>query len=160
MRFFAPVLMILFCLAALSFAATDDEPVTLLGTIVKWQYPESKINGAEIADAATVDASGKRTVPSVVLKTTMTTKDSVEDVLKFYRTLLTRDPKIDDKLGVQSDAGKSVTFNDESDGRPFAFHTIIVNTSTTSTTLIVTRGTDENKTWITWKRYSRHEIGG
>jgi hypothetical protein len=90
----------------------------------------------------------------------MTTKDSVEDVLKFYRTLLTRDPKIEDKLGVKPDAGRSVTFNDESDGRPFAFHTIIVNTSTASTTLIVTRGADENETRITWTHYSRHEIGG
>ncbi len=155
MRFFAPIFTVLFCLSTLSFAATDDEPVTLLGTIVKWQYPKSKISRAEMADAATVDASGKRTVPSIVLKTTMTTKDSVEDVLKFYRTLLTRDPKIDDKLGVQSDAGRSVTFNDESEGRPFVFHTIIVNTSTASTILIVTRGADENKTRITWKRYSR-----
>jgi len=159
MRYLAPIFTVLLCLGPFAFAATDDEPVTLLGTIVKWQYPESKIDGAEMADAATVDASGKRTVPSVMLKTTMTTNDSVEEVLKFYRTLLNRDPKVDDKLGVKSDAGRSVMFSDESDGRPFAFHTIIVNTSTASTTLIVTRGADENETRITWKRYSRHEIG-
>ncbi len=155
MRFIAPIFTVLFCLGNLSLAATDDAPVTLLGTIVKWQYPKSKLGGAEMADAATVDASGKRTVPSVVLKTTMTTKAPVEDVLAFYRTLLTRDAKIDDKLGAQPDAGRSVTFSDESDGRPFAFHTILVNTSTTSTTLIVTRGADESETRITWKHYSQ-----
>lgn len=165
MRFFAPIFMVLFCLGTLSFAAmplaaTSDEPVTLLGTIVKWQYPKSKIGKSEMAGAATMDASGKLTVPSTVLKTTMTTKDSVEKVLKFYRTLLTRDPKANDKLGDKPDTGRSVTFSDESDGRPFAFHTILVNTPATSTTLIITRGADEKETRITWKRYSRHEIGG
>lgn len=160
MRFLAPVFAILFCLSPLAIAVTDDQPVTLLGTIAKWQYPDSNISGAEVSDAGTVDANGKRTVASVVFKTTMTTQDSVEDVLKFYRTLLTRDPKGDDNLGDKSEAGRSVTFSDESDGRPFAFHTILVNTSAASTTLIVTRGVDENETRITWKRYSRHQIGG
>ena len=160
MRLLASVFTVLFCFGASSFAVDDNEPVTLLGTIVKWQYPESKIHGAEMSDAATMDASEKRTVPSTILKTTMTTEDSVEDVLKFYRALLKRDPKIDDKLGDKAETGRSVIFSDESDGRPFAFHTISVNTSTASTTLIVTRGADETETRITWKRYLRHKTSG
>ena len=160
MRILAPILLTLFYLGTSSFAATEDEPLLLLGTIVKWQYPESRIGGAEMADAATVDATGKRTVPSTVLKTTMTTKDSAEDVVKFYRALLVRDAKADDKLGTKPDEGRCVTFSDESEGRSFAFHTIIVNTSNTSTVIIVTRGDDEKETRITWKRYLRHEIGG
>ena len=131
-----------------------------MGTIAKWKYPKSKINGAEMSDAATMDASEKRTAPSTILKTTMTTEDSVDDVLKFYRALLQRDPKIDDKLGDKAETGRSVIFSDESDGRPFDFHTISVNTSTSSTTLIVTRGADETETRITWKRYLRLKIGG
>jgi len=157
MRFATPIFMLAFCVGASALAVNDDEPVTLMGTIVKWQYPESKLSGGEMADAATMDASGKRTEPSIVLKTTMTTEDSVDAVLKFYRTLLKRDQKIDDKLGTEPETGRSVIFNDESDGRPFAFHTIIVNTSTTSTTLIVTRGADEKETRITWNQYLRHE---
>lgn len=160
MRFAIPIFMLVFCVGASAFAINNDEPVTLLGTIVKWQYPESKITGAEMADAATMDASGERTEPSTVLKTTMTTEDSVDDVLKFYRTLLKRDQKLDDKLGAQPETGRSVLFDDESNGRPFAFHTIIVNTSTKSTTLIVTRGSDEKETRITWKQYLRHNTGG
>ena len=156
MRPSVPILAVLLCLGTLAFAANDDEPVLLLGTIVKWQYPGSKIGGAEMSDAATVDATGKRTAASSLLKTTMTTKDSVEDVLKFYRTLL--DPKSGDKLGLEKSEGRSVLFSDESEGRPFAFHTILVNESTKSTVLIVTRGADEEETRITWKRYLRQEI--
>lgn len=160
MRSFASVFILLFCIGSSSFAVDDSEPVTLLGTIVKWQYPKSKINGATMSDAATMDASEKRTVPSTMLKTTMTTEDSVEDVLNFYQELLKRDPKTDDKLGDKAEAGRSVIFSDESDGRPFAFHTISVNTSTASTTLIITRGADETETRITWKRYLQLKTGG
>ncbi len=160
MRLFASVFILLFCLGATSFAVDDNEPVTLLGTIAKWQYPRSKINGAAMSDAATIDANENRTVPSTMLKTTMTTEDSVEDVLKFYQALLKRDAKIDDKLGDKAEAGRSVIFSDESDGRPFAFHTISVNTSTASTTLIITRGADETETRITWKQYMQLKTGG
>ena len=160
MRLFATVFTVLFCFGASSFAVDDNDSVNLLGTIVKWQYPESKIHGAEMADAATLDAGKKRTDSSTILKTTMTTADSVEDVLKFYRTLLKRDARIDDKLGDKAETGRSVIFSDESEGRPFAFHIISVNTSTASTTLIVTRGAKETETRITWKRYLRHNTGG
>ena len=160
MRIVASIFAVVLFICPTIYAMSPDEPVMLLGTIVKWQYPDSKINGAEMSDAATVDASGKRTVPSVLLKTTMTTKDTVEDILMFYRTLLTRDLKFNDKLGAEQNTSRSVIFNDESNGCSFAFHTIIVNTSKTSTTIIVTRGTEENETRITWKQYLRLEIGG
>lgn len=158
MRILTPILLIVFYLGTSALAATDDEPVLLLGTIVKWQYPGSKIGGAEMSDAATMNAVGERTVPSTVMKTTMTTKDSAEDVVKFYRALLKRNAKVDDKLGTKPDEGRSVIFSDESEDRSFAFHTIMVNTSNTSTVIIVTRGDDEKETRISWKRYLRHEI--
>ncbi|QEG22224.1 hypothetical protein [Mariniblastus fucicola] len=160
MRLLASVFILLFCLGASSFAVDDNEPVTLMGTIVKWRYPKSQFNGAAMSDAKNMDASEKRTAPSIMLKTTMTTEDSVEDVLKFYQVLLKRDPKIDDKLGDKAEAGRSVIFSDESDGRPFAFHIISVNTSTASTTLTITRGVDETETRITWKRYLQLQVGG
>ena len=34
------------------------EPVRLLLTVAEWQYPGSKINGASMEDAATVNRSG------------------------------------------------------------------------------------------------------
>ena len=101
-----------------------------------------------------------RTVPSSMLKTTMTTRDSVDKVLAFYRDLLTRNPENDSKLGIGSQVGRSVVFSDESNGRPFAFHAIVVNSANASTTLIITRGDGEEQTRITWKQYLKHEVGG
>ena len=68
-------------------------PITLIGTIVKWRYPDAEIGKSVMSDAATIAADGKRTAPSSVLKTTMQTSDSVENVLAFYRDLLTRNPE-------------------------------------------------------------------
>lgn len=147
-------------MAAIPWAekAWAEEPVRLIGTIVKWRYPDAEIGKSEMADAATVDSSGKRTVPSSVLKTTMTTPDPVDKVLTFYRKLLNRDPAADDKLGLASGTGRSVVFSDESENRPFAFHTILVNSKNSSTTIVNTRGPNEDKTVITWKQYLCHEV--
>ena len=135
------------------------EPVTLLGTIVKWRYPDAAIGKSVMADAETIAADGKRTAPSSVLTTTMTTGDSVEKVVAFYRDLLNRNRANDKKLGDDPKAGQSVVFSDESEGRPFAFHTILVNSTNSSTTIMITRGGDEETTRITWKQYVKHEIG-
>lgn len=160
MRFLSKLPFALFCAAVLSITASADEPVTLIGTIVKWRYPDAEIGKSEMSDAATIDADGKRTVPSTLLKTTMVTGDSVDKVLAFYRDLLTRNPTNDGKLGIGPQVGRSVVFSDESDGRPFAFHTIAVNVANASTILIITRGDDEELTRITWKQYLKHEVGG
>ena len=152
--------LVLSCATVVSVTASAEEPVTLIGTIVKWRYPGAEIGESEMSDAATIDADGKRTVPSSVLKTTMVTRDSVDKVLAFYRDLLTRNPTNDEKIGVGPLVGRSVVFSDESDGRPFAFHTIVVNSANSSTTLIITRGNGEEQTYITWKQYLKHEVGG
>jgi len=155
-----PMSLALSCATVMSVAAFADEPVFLIGTIVKWRYPDAEIGKSEMSDAATIDANGKRTVPSTVLTTTVVTRDSVDRVLAFYRDLLTRNPTNDRKLGIAPQVGRSVVFSDESDGRTFAFHTIVVNFANTSTTLIITRGDDEEHTRITWRQYLKHEVGG
>ncbi len=160
MQYLSKMSLVLLCFAVSSINATADEPVTLIGTIVKWRYPDAEIGKSEMSDAATTDAEGKRTVPSTLLKTTMVTGDSIGKVIAFYRALLTRNPTNDDKLGIGGQVGRSVAFSDESDGRPFAFYTIVVNASNTSTILIITRGDDEKLTRITWKQYLKHEVGG
>jgi hypothetical protein len=158
-----PVMLLsigLSCATVISVTASADEPVTLIGTVAKWRYPDAEIGKSEMSDAATIDADGKRTVPSSVLKTTMMTHDSVDKVLAFYRDLLTRNPKNDSDLGIEPQVGRSVVFSDESDGCPFAFHVITVNSANSSTTLIITRGDDEEHSRITWKQYLKHEVGG
>ena len=121
-----PVSLSLFCATVMSVTASADEPVLLIGTIVKWRYPDAVIGKSEMSDAATIDASGKRTVPSTVLRTTMVTRDPVGKVLGFYRDLLTRNPANDSKLGIAPQGGRSVVFSDESDGRPFGLLSNVV----------------------------------
>jgi hypothetical protein len=111
-------------------------------------------------DSATISVEGDRTVPSSVLKATMQTADSMEDVLAFYRRLLIRTPDNDVAPGLKADVGRSVIFNDESEGRPFAFHVISVNSGYASTTLIVTRGESEQQTRITWEAISATRTSG
>ena len=139
--------------------AAAEEPVSLIGTVVKWRYPDAEIGPSSMSDAATVAADGNRTVPSSVLTTTMTTRDSVEKVVAFYRELLTRNAVNDKRLGIDAAVGRSVLFSDESEGRPFALHTILVNSANSSTTILITRGKDEEVTHITWKRYLAHDLG-
>ena len=113
-----------------------------------------------MSDGSMIAADGQRTVPSTLLKTTMSTRDSVDKVMSFYRELLARNEKNDRKLGTPSHIGRSVLINDESDDRPFAFHTILVNEGNASTTIIITRSKDEDMTHITWKQFLKHDFGG
>ena len=152
--------LVLYFAIAMLETASAEEPITLIGTIVKWIYPDAEIGKSEMSDAATIAADGKRTAPSSVLKTTMVTSDSVDKVLAFYRGLLIRNPANDSKLGADPKVGRSVVFSDESEGRPFAFHTVVVNSANASTTIIITRGGNEDTTRITWKQYLKHEVGG
>lgn len=163
MQSIRPIMSMLLTIACATFPshkAEADEPVTLIGTIVKWRYPDAEIGKSVMSDAATTDADGKRTVPSSVLKTTMKTDDSIEKVMAFYKDLLTRSLDKDNQIGIGGKAGASVVFSDESDGREFGFHTILVNSHNKSTILIITRDNEESKTHITWKQYLKHEIGG
>lgn len=162
MRTIRLAMILLLALSATMFVAPTafaDEPVTLIGTIVKWRYPEADIGKSEMSDAATIDAQKNRTVPSSLLKTTMTTPASVEKVVAFYRDLLTRNSTNDEKLGIGPDVGRSVVFSDDSEGHSLSLHTIVVNSANSSTTLIITRAQGDEKTRITWKQYLRHEVG-
>jgi hypothetical protein len=155
-RIIAPILVSLVCSSAPVRSSESAEQRSLLQTIAEWQYPGSALTGARATDGATVDSSGKRTMPSVVFKTVMTTEAPIEKVLDYYRTMLSPKAKSDGGEPKPPDAtGRSVFFSDDSDGRPFALHTVIINTSDTSTTLVISRGKDEARTHIAWKQYRR-----
>ena len=124
-----------------------------LTPVVGWTFYRETSPGLEMSDAATVNGEGNRTVQSMICKTTMTTQDSVERVVAFYHDKLTPGERTDDREKAERKEGRSVVFSDDSEGRPFALHTILINTPKTSTTLIITRGKDEPATHITWKHY-------
>lgn len=122
----------------------------------KWRYSSCTISGAQLADAATVDANGKRTTQSFICKAVMTTDATVEEVLEYYRAKLKPEIDIgDDTPDAIAEGGRSVVFSDDSDDRPFLMHTILVNSPNASTTLVITRGDGESKTHIAWKHYHR-----
>ena len=155
-RVVALVLVSFACSSAQTTPSAADEPRSLLQTIAEWQYPGSVLTATQASDGATIDANGDRTKPSTVSKTVMTTDAPVEKVLDYYRTKLSPTTKADGGKLKPSDAtGRSVVFSDDSDGRPFALHTVIINTNDTSTTLVISRGKDEARTHIGWKQY-RH----
>jgi len=155
MRLTAVIQLFATCAFATCRVAVADEPVSLMGSIAQWAYPKSAVNGAEMSDAATVDSEGNRTVQSIVCKTTMSTDDPVEMVLAFYKMKLALDENADAETKEALKGGRSVLVSDDSDGRPFALHTILVNTATTSTTLIISRADSEKQTHIVWKHYAR-----
>jgi hypothetical protein len=155
-RILALALLTLVCFTARALPTGAAEPQSLLQRIAGWQYPGSAIQASEMSDAATIDEKGDRTVPSIVCKTVMTTEEPIEKVVEYYRTKLATSPKADGGKPKPSKApGRSVVFSDDSEGRPLALHTVLINTSDTSTTLIISRGKDEMKTFIVWKQYQR-----
>src|SRR5438093_8240512 len=60
-------------------------PPSLMTMIAQWQYPDSKMNGATMSDAATLNGTGERTVQSIQYKTVLTTTDPLPKVLEYYK---------------------------------------------------------------------------
>lgn len=136
--------------------SASAQQLSLMQMISQWQYPGSAIDDAQMSDGATLDADGNRTVPSVVCKTDMVTDASVDEVLDYYKAKLKPGPQSEVEPAKPTGAGgRSVVFSDDSEGRPFALHTVMVNTRDTSTMLVISRGKDEAKTHIGWKHYRR-----
>lgn len=148
----------LFTLVAATALCHTEEPVSLMSIIAEWQYPGSKVNGASMGDAATVNRRGERTVVSILCKTVLTTKDPMAKVIEYYRTKLkqgadSETAKPEGKSGTEP--GRSVMFHDDSQGRPLGIHIIIVNTDKSSTTLVISRAEMESETHIAWTHYVR-----
>ena len=144
------------CVLTAGSMSSHAEKASLMQMIAEWRYPDSTVSDAEMADGATKNPSGDRTTQSIVCKTIMRTDATVEQVLDYYKAKLKPPPTKNDNDADTADVGgRSVVFSDDSEGRPFAMHTIIINTEDTATTLIITRGEAESKTHIGWKHYRR-----
>ncbi len=161
MRF--QVMLVALCLLFAFPSSLTAESKTLLTRIGEYQYPKAKLSGgATMADGATINSQGDRTVPSLYCSTVMTTPDDVEQVLAFYKSLLQPEPK-EKKKASDSDerddaAGRSVMFHENSKDRPVTLHVINVNEENVSTTIIISRVTGEKLTQIAWSQYERMPI--
>jgi hypothetical protein len=124
-------------------------PVTLLGTLAEWRYPDSEFHGAQMSDG------GNRQIQSINCQTVLTTADSVEDVVEFYSKKLGVSESGTGR-GQQADAdAKSVATQDDSDGRPVQVRVIVVNKDESSTTIVVSRADGEDETHIAVTHYLR-----
>jgi len=158
LMFRTSTLTLVLLLALLAFApwCYTQESQSLMTMIAQWQYPDSKMNGATMSDAATLNGAGERTVQSIQYKTLLTTKDPMPKVIEYYKTKLM--PTAGSKTAkaqenTATDSGRSVTFHDDSEGRPVAIHIILVNTEKASTTLVISRAATESETHIAWTHY-------
>jgi len=156
--FRTPTLPLLSFLALLAFPPlghTQEAP-SLLTMIAQWQYPDSTMNGGTLGDAATLNGAGERTVPSILYKTVLTTQDPMPKVIEYYKNKLlppagSKADSADEKAVPAS--GRSVMFQEDSEGRPVAIQVILVNTEKASTTLVISRGATEAETHIAWTHY-------
>lgn len=120
--------------------------------IADWRYPEARLSDSRLNDAATINDAGERTIQSLQYSTVMTSKDSLPQVLEYYKAKLANAKTVSQEKGA---GGQSVTFLEDSSGRPTAIHVILVNTQTASTTLVISRARTESETHIAWSRYLR-----
>ena len=162
-KLFFGLLLVAGCLIATKPLPAQVGGVSLMSRIARWRYPNASFHGAEMADGQTLNPKGGIEYPSVFLKTTMTTKDSVAQVLAFYKNKLQSGDGAEANGETTGESRKatsrrSVKFDDDSEGRPFAVHIISVNSEFVSTTIVVTRGEREAKTHIAWKQYIRLPI--
>lgn len=139
-----------------SFGLGDDPPpketVTLLGMLSEWHYPGSKFGGAESSDAAVTDISSSKS------QAVLTTTDSAEKVVAFYRQKLNVDASgknLGGKEGERITTKRSVLIQDNSAGRPLKLYILAINETGSSTTLVVSRSEGEATTHIAWSNFRK-----
>jgi hypothetical protein len=130
-----------------------QKQITLMQTLEGWKYPDSKLLGG-----ASMGDGGNRLLPSIKCRAILTTPDPVEKVVDFYSEKLITPPEIISPSTKAEDMvpdGKSVSIQDDSQGRGLALRVIVVHKADTSTTLVISRTNDEKETHIAWSHYIR-----
>ena len=133
--------------------ANPPAKITLLGILSEWKYP-----GSDMPGGATISDGGIPGVQSVKCAAVLTTPDPIEKVIGYYA----------EKFGTggsperQAEKGeaKSVSVQDDSQGRPVTLRVLVVNEADTSTTLVMSRAEGEKETHIAWSHYRRFDAAG
>lgn len=132
--------------------AKAPQGISLMQTLSDWKYPNSNFHGAKMSEG------GNPALPSVKCQARLTTSDSFEKVVEFYHhkldaTAASAKPVAKDEASPPE--GKSLTTQDDSDGRPVSVRVFTVNKADTSTTLVISRAKDEPETHIAWLHHIR-----
>lgn len=131
-------------------AAPPQKPISLMGMLSGWRYPECKFSGAEMSDAAVTG------VQAIKSKAILTTKDPVDTVLNFYLKKLNVDragTNLDQNENERLATGRSVLVQEVTVNDYSALFVVAVNESQSSTTLVISRVKDEALTRIAWSNY-------
>ena len=130
-----------------------EEVVSLMGMLCKWRYP-----GATLRGAASMSDGGVIGIQSIKCQAVIATPDPVTAVLKFYeeKLAIAKEPEADAPAGDNRRTdGKAIDVQNDSEGRPLQLHVITVNEADSSTTLVISRTEDEEKTHIAWSHFRR-----
>ncbi len=101
---------------------------------------------------------GNPKIQSIICKAILTTPDPFDKVVKFYGEKLGADPatgRREARAEVKDADARSISSQDDSQGRPVKLRVLVVNRADTSTTLVISRAEGEVTTYITWSHHIR-----
>jgi hypothetical protein len=122
------------------------EPVTLMGLMEEWYYPQ-----ALMPEGAAMSGGDVAGVYPMKCQAVLTTPDAVEDVIAFYEKKLGIDAEGN---GVEAD-GRSTASLDDSKGRGITVRVFSVGSAESTVTLVVSRGPEDETTHIAWTEFLR-----
>ena len=146
--------LVCLCLVSADEAPSQQEkPLTLMGLLTEWQYPDAEFHGGRMSDA------GVTGIVSIKCKSVLSTSDPAEKVLAFYLTKLHVDAEgtdLDQKGSERVTTDRSVLVQKVSEGDS-PLYVIAVNgpiaENLASTTLVISRPRGEDRTRIAWSTY-------
>lgn len=131
----------------------NEKPVTLMGMLMEWHYPDAEFGGGQMSDA------GVTGVVSIKCKSVLTTPDPPDKVLAFYLKKLhvnTEGSNLDEKGPERVTTDRSVLVQTVSEGES-PLYVIAINgrvaDQSASTTLVISRAQGDDKTRIAWSNY-------
>lgn len=127
-----------------------SQPITLMGMLSEWLYPECGFEGAQSSDAAVKDIS------SIKNKAVLTTSDPADKVFVHYLAKLNVDPEgknLDEKAGERITTKRAISVQDLSAGRPLKLYVIAITEPKNATTLVISQADGEPKTRIAWSNF-------
>jgi hypothetical protein len=129
--------------------------MTLLRTLAEWKYP-----GSDLPSGATMSDGGNPQLQSVKCKAVLTTPDPIEKVIAYYAEKFGTGESSDRQAGkaeVKKGEARSVSVQDDSQGRPVMLRVFVVNKADTATALVISRAQGEKETHIAWSHYRRFD---
>jgi hypothetical protein len=129
--------------------------MTLLGTLAEWKYP-----GPNLPSGARMSDGGNPRVQSVKCEAVLTTPDPIEKVIGYYTEKFGTGEPYDRQAGeakANKGEARSVSVQDDSQGRPVTLRVFVVNKAVTSSALVISRAQGEKETHIAWSHYRQFD---